>query len=146
MHHQHKGHGAEQCGAVKIFEQIDRRLFVHALIHRQRGGDGKQGMRIGRRARHQFSSDIAGGPWAVIDDEGLPQTFGKARRDQPRHNVGARTRRKADENAHGFTGVRLRLHQTANKRRTKTDSQSGAASSANKRVHGWTHEKSESVS
>ena len=65
-------------------------------------------MAIRWREHDGFGGDIAAGPGAVLDDEGLPEPVGQPLSEKPRKDVGRTTRCKADDDAHRPRRIGLR--------------------------------------
>src|SRR5262249_27262420 len=57
--------------------------------------------------RDEVGADRAGGARLVLDDDGLAEPLAHLLPDQPRHEIDAAARRKADDDADGMGGILL---------------------------------------
>ena len=111
MDDQHVRDACNQRDRLEVLEQVVVQFRIEGLADGGRRPAREERIAVGRRARGQLGRDIAAGAGTVVDHDLLAQRVAHFGRDQAHRDVHARAGCKADEDAHRFGGIGLRVER-----------------------------------
>ena len=119
MRHQHQGAIGRHRYRSKIFDRIERRVFVELRRNQHGVGAHQQGAAIGSRFRNKVCADVAAGTRHVLHQHSLPRPLRQARLNRAGYGVHACAGRERHDDFDGCAARSGGLCKTcnANKRR-----------------------------
>ncbi len=107
VHHQHVGNRSDHRDRGEILAEIRRRRIRECRIDRVGDGADEERVAVGRRGADRLGSDVAGSARAVLGDDRLAEPLRNRLRNDPRRDIGRRSRRKPDHDLDQLAGIAL---------------------------------------
>src|SRR5215204_7329366 len=99
-----------------VVDEVEIEFVIERRVDRIRRENQQQRVTVRRCARDRLGCQVGGGARAVLDDERLTEALRQPLTDQPRSDVGAAGRRKADDDSHRSCWIGLCMRDPAGDR------------------------------
>src|SRR3954447_12560502 len=96
--------GGKPRHADKVADRIVAQILANEPLYSQAARHHEHRITVGRRMRRKFTGDNAAGAGTIVDNDSLSESFAEFLPDHARNCVVTTARRKADDEAEGFTG------------------------------------------